>query len=189
MKLTMSKASVCVALLLAHLTYAADETPEAVAEQYMAATKKGDFAACASLMHSRALDDLKKLMLPVLDAAQQADDKSLLRLFDGATDYKSVSELSAKDFFVKFMTGVSKINPAMLATLKDSQMEVIGHVLEKEKTAHVVFRMKVNMDDISVTKTEVVSLEKDNGAWRALLTGNVEGMAQMLQRRFKAGKK
>jgi len=176
---------ICAALLLATASFCADETPEAVSDRYMVATKNGDFSTCAELMHSRALDDLKKLLLPVIEAAQQAEDKSLIRLFDGATDYKTVTELSAKDFFIKFMSGVSKLNPDMLKTLAKSEMETVGHVVEKEKTAHVVFRMKVAVDDISVTKLEVLSLEKDNGAWRALLTANVEGMAQMLQKRFK----
>lgn len=177
------------ALLFVSFVHAADEaTPEAVSDKYMTATKNGDFAACADLMHTRALEDLKKLLLPVIDAAQQAEDKSLIRLFDGATDYKSVTELAPKEFFIKFMAGVSKINPDMMKTLAKAEMEIVGHVIEKEKIAHVICRMKVNVDDVSVTKLEVLSLEQENGAWRALLTANVEGMAQMLQKRFKAKK-
>jgi len=189
MRNVMTSVFIC-ALLLANAAAAADATPspEAVASEYMTAMKNGDYSACASLMHTRALEDLKKILLPVLDAAQQAEDKSLLRLFDGATDYKTVTELAPKDFFIKFMTGVSKMNPDMLKTLAKAEMEPIGHVIEKEKTAHVVFRMTINMDDVKIAKLEVLSLEQDNGAWRALLTANVEGMAQMLQRRFKKQK-
>jgi 2-C-methyl-D-erythritol 4-phosphate cytidylyltransferase len=54
---------------------------------------------------------------------------------------------------------------------------LVGHVLEGNDVAHVVFRMRVAADGVTITKVQAMSLRRLGPTWRVLLSGDFEGLA------------
>ncbi len=113
------------------------------------------------------------MLQPVI---RHPDAGEFRRALFGNRDVETIRALPDTEFFAGFMGAMFSQTPAIGEVLEGAEMKVIGRIMEGE-TAHVVTRLEMSVDDIDVSKIEVMSFERDDGSWRALLTGEVSGIA------------
>ena len=70
----------------------------------------------------------------------------------------------------------NQLEGEMRAILASTEVTVLGHVMEGDSTAHVVYRMKMNFGGQSLDQVQVMPLQRAGGEWRVLLTGSLAGM-------------
>jgi hypothetical protein len=165
------------------------EPQEQVALRQIEATRAAkwdDYTAC---MHPLALAKFKASMTPVADAAVASGTtpaKNILERVFANQDLEKLKGLPPAEFFKTFMQNWAARNPVFVKTMKNSSVEMIGHVMEGRNRAYVVFRKGVEAGGAKVTTIDVVSVEKDGNEWRCLLSDEMENLATSLLRQIKA---
>lgn len=156
------------------------ETPEAVTRQFGAAMRTNDWVGTAQLMHPDALARFRSMFLPIL----RADTTGRLceRLF-ATTSSAEIAALPDAEVFARFFRTLVSGTPELGGMFAGADMVPVGHVLEGDDVAHVVFRMKVAADGVTITKVQAMSLRRSGSTWRVLLSGEFEGLATALARR------
>jgi hypothetical protein len=162
------------------------DSPEAFAVTYMAATQAGDWDKVAGYMHPEALAQFKTMYGEL--AGMVPTGQIFVNLF-GVADSTAFADAEPAALFGSFMKIVTVAMPELADAMAGSSNEVIGGVVE-EKTGitHLVYRMKFEVDGITMTKIEVMPLKKHDGAWRAMLTGDLEGMAAGMKQQIQQGR-
>jgi hypothetical protein len=157
----------------------AASSPEAATIAYIEAMKESRLDAMAGMMHPEALASFRGVLQPVLDVAGKSADGSseVLQMFDGVTSIAQLAKLSDAKFYAAFYAGIISLEPELLDVIKGAETEVLGHVMEGEDTAHVLYRMTIEAGT-TIRKTEVVSLRRTKSGWGILLSAEVEGMAE-----------
>jgi hypothetical protein len=156
------------------------ETPEAVTRQYAAAMRANDWLGTANLMHPEALGRFRRMLLPIL--AADSSGQLCRRLFD-ASSSAELTALPDDELFARFFRTLVNDAPELHAMFTGVDLVPVGHVLEGSDVAHVVFRMRVAADGVTLTKVQAVSLRRAGRTWRVLLSGDIEGLAAALARR------
>lgn len=175
----ISGAALCLmGVLCTTPAYTQEITPETIAARYTAATRSGDWASVAQLMHPEALTQFQKMFAPLV----AADPQKVGTSFFGVSSQKEYDQLPKAEVFKRFMNAMSKQIPGMAIALDTSEVKIIGHVREEPDLAHIVYQMNTQLGDIKVSKTSVMTLKKEGQSWRALLSGNIEGLAAALAR-------
>jgi hypothetical protein len=179
--------ALCAILVLAPLR-AAEVTPEALAEQQLAAMRLGEWSIYAANMHPKALARFQTMMAPILDAAtgrgeDAAAAQQLSTMLFGNASAADLKAMTPTKFFETLMASMSKL-PGMKEAMQSADGTVLGKVMEGDSTAHVVTRMKMAIPGVvDYSKLEVVSFEKDGGQWKGLLSGDMElKLGQLVQR-------
>jgi hypothetical protein len=123
-------------------------TPEALAEQQLAAMRLGEWSAYAANMHPKALERLQKTMMPLVEAAEGGGDAAQVSatLFGGASGAQ-LKAMPPLKFFETLMKSMAKL-PGMSEAMQRAEGTVLGKVMEGDSTAHVVTRMKVNIPGV-----------------------------------------
>lgn len=152
---------------------AAQDTPEAVAQRYYDTFRSGDFAANAALMHPRALEELKTT-LTGMAALPGATENAEFREMFGVSTIDEMRALPAPVLFERVLR--NQLEGEMRAILATTEVTILGHVMEGDTTAHVVYRMRMNFGGQSLDQVQVMPLERADGQWRVLLTGSLAGM-------------
>jgi hypothetical protein len=161
----------------AALGQTAAATPEAATTGYMAAVSRGDWIGAAKRMHPEALQKLKQMIQPIFSVpGSEAGTKAIFGI-SKPVDY---DRMTGEQVFERLMRFMLRQSPELASAMRGAQNTVIGHVTEGTELAHVVYRMTVSVNEISVTQTGVVSLKKSGEEWRVLLTGEMEGLAAAL---------
>ena len=62
------------------------------------------------------------------------------------------------------------------------KIEVLGSIPEGE-VVHVVTRVQIGVGVLAVRQMEVISVKPAGEVWRVMLTGQIEGFAQMVRAR------
>ena len=156
------------------------ETPEAVTRQFAAAMRAGDWVGTAELMHPDALRQFRRMFLPIL--AADSTGRFCQRLF-AASSMAELTGLRDDELFARFFRTLVTSEPEMSGMFAGEELVPIGHVLEGPDVAHVVFRMKIAADGVTMTKVQAMSLRRVGPTWRVLLSGEFEGLAAALARR------
>ena len=172
---TMSRA--LGALLLACFAFApraaAQDTPEAVAQRYYETFRSGDFAANAALMHPEALEELKTTLTGLAALPGATEDLEFREMF-GVSSVEEMRALPAPVLFERVLR--NQLEGEMRAILATTDITILGHVMEGDTTAHVVYRMRMNFGGQSLDQVQVIPLRRADGEWRVLLTGSLAGM-------------
>jgi hypothetical protein len=182
----MKTPSFVLAFTLAATASAADppvttrRPPEAVVGQYLHALQAGRYDEMAELMDPVALLRFRDMLLPVLLEAPSPTPGVLL--LDGVPDRQAAQKLTPSAFLAALFRGLIKQTPAMAEALRSVSGDVVGSVPEGDSTLHLVCRSRVSVDDLSVIKMTVVTVNLVDGQWRIALTGEIQGMAQALRR-------
>jgi hypothetical protein len=170
----------------------ADESspsPEQLVSLYYQKMGEKDMTSLADYMHSGELAKFKKMMLPVFEAGfASGKDPGILKAFTQGDTLKQIQDYSPRKFFSRFLRWVMIIKPGIDEVLKQSTIKPIGHVSEQTtdgEIIHVVFRMTSSMEGMRISKLSVMSLKQDGKAWKLMLTGEIEGIAQALQQQIK----
>jgi hypothetical protein len=158
---------------------AAQATPQAAADRYITEMKSGDWRRTAAMMHPAALAELKSLFAMV--AAADSAGGMLYPLFrvSSATEFDA---LSSSEVFARLMASVTSGNPGLGRAMREMRAEIVGAVPEGQDTAHVVYRMHTTVDGFETSKLDVLSFARAGDRWLALLTGDVQALAQTLTR-------
>jgi hypothetical protein len=156
------------------------DTPESVAASYMAAMRAGDWARCAALMHPDALTQLRRIFTPIVAADESGQ---VLRQIFNVQNNNEFAQLSDAVLFERVMRAVSARSPETSAGFTNATMTIIGSVPESPDMSHVVYRMEIPVEGVTVTTLSVMSLRRHGATWRALLTGNIEGLGAILNQR------
>ena len=168
---TIARALVAVALLAAPRALAAQQTAEQVAERYFAATKAGQWGAAATLMHPRALESFKAMLTEI--ASFDETGEAVAQIF--GVSAAEMQRLSGAQVYERVIGRLMGQQPMMAQVMGNATFRVVGHVPEGD-TAHVVYRLSTKVMGASVSQISVLSLARQGGEWRALLTGDVEAM-------------
>ncbi len=164
-------------------------SPDPVAEKVMVAMTRGDLETMASLMDPAALDEFRSGFIEVFNALEdlpQEDREAAefeFSLFFGA-DLEDLRKLDAPTFFLLFLQNTMALLPDLTKALSGTNVEVVGHVLEREDLAHVIARYEMLIEDVTVTEMTVVSLRRTDGHWRVLPSGNLRGIADAVRQQI-----
>ncbi len=149
------------------------DTPESVAKAYLAAMQAGDWAKCASYMHTEALASMKRNFSSVISSDKTGEAaKSIFGLKSGA-EYNQLSEAV---IFERLMTFITGSVPEMKAVLAASNSSILGKVDEGPDLTHIVFRTKIKLASAEMNEVDMMSFKKQGTTWRALLTSDMEEM-------------
>jgi len=153
------------------------ETPEALALAYMDALRASDWTRVTGLMHPDALREFKEMFAPLVAGG----DPQLAALF-GVADTAAFRATPPDSAFAGFLASV--MGAANLTEmLANAQIQVIGGVQERgTDVTHVLYRMTMDMQGVTATQMDVMPVRQDGGHWRALLSGDIEGIAAMMKR-------
>jgi hypothetical protein len=158
-------------------------TPEAAATAFTMALRSQQYAEAAAIMHPEALARFRAMFLPL--ATHEKGVELRQQLFGAST----VADLNALDdvaLFERFLRSVMTLSPEFQAMMGAAETDMIGHVAEGTNIAHVVYRMRLKAEGIAVTKLDVMSLQLTGGEWKALLNGDIEGMAEAIRRQIES---
>jgi hypothetical protein len=128
-------------------------------------------------MHPTALASMRRVVTAI-----SARDPSgeMLRQFVGVSDSASLAALSDAQVYERFMRAVLGAQPGVLDMLRTAKASVIGHVDEEGGLTHVVYRLEMSPQGITFRKVDVLTLRRDGGEWRAMLTGDIENLVARL---------
>lgn len=148
----------------------AQETPEQVAERYYAAFRTGDVPANAALMHPEALEELKGALVRMAGIPGATDEPEFREMFGVAT-VEELQALPARAIFERVLA--HQMRGEMREIAAGTQVQVLGHVLEGDSLAHVVYRMRMSFGGQSLDRVQLLPLRRADGGWRVLLTGSL----------------
>lgn len=162
------------ALLMAAPGLAAQETPEQVMQRYYDTFRTGDYAANVALMHPEALQSMKETLagLAAMPGAQEAPE--FAQMF-GVSTTEEFNQLAPAALFERILRTQLE-QPEMREILSNAQVNVLGHVMEGDSLAHVVYRMRMGVGEMTVDQVQVAPVKRADGEWRVLLTGSFAGM-------------
>ncbi|MAE29951.1 MAG: hypothetical protein CMJ87_13365 [Planctomycetes bacterium] len=154
-----------------------DPAPEAAFDAYMATMQANDWDAAATLMHPDALAELHETFIAL---ARKDGAGEVARLFFDVQSAEEVAALTPAQGFVRLMAGLMALKPGMGQAFRDSTAQVIGTVPEGD-VVHVLYRLEMNTSGRPISKLAVSPFRLHDGEWRALLTGELEGLIQALK--------
>ena len=153
---------------------AVTSTPESITEGFNESFNALDFDRTAGLMHPRALQEIKDLLVEMA-----ALDSTTAFLFTGGNS--APSSMSPADAFAAFMTATVGMQRGVREALSATVVTPLGHVVEADTLAHVVTRTRVSMMNVEITKMGVVTVQQHDGEWKALLSGDLSNVIQALR--------
>lgn len=151
------------------------ERAREAARLYFEDLRNNDMQSLSKRIHAEELEKFKSMFLPLLGKGDQVDKNSEFykaMVKDG--EWETLSTLSAEEFFVRFMSFLYS-RPVIGETFKNSEITILGEAAEDD-IIHVVYRMRTKMKGVMVKKIAVISIGKDRGAWKVMLTGELENL-------------
>jgi hypothetical protein len=153
---------------------AAQETPEQVVSRYFDTFRAGDYAGNVALTHPEALEAMRETMAGLV--ALSGTENPQFREMFGVSGMEEFNRLTSAQLFERLLRWQLE-KPEMREVLSGTRTTVLGHVMEGDSTAHVVYRMRMSIREMDVDQVQVASVKRAaNGQWRVLLTGNFAGM-------------
>lgn len=149
------------------------ETPESVVKGYFAAMQSGDWAKCASFMHTDALASMKRTFGSIISADKSGEAAKALFGLKSDEEYSRLSEAAVFERLMNFITGSV---PEMKMALAASSSAILGRVDENPELVHVVYRTQIKLAGVEASEVDLISLKKQGERWRALLTSDMEEM-------------
>ena len=163
---------------------AAAQTPEQVAERYLATMKAKDWAANAALVHPAELDSIKAAFV---DVARSDTSTAGLRAIFQVGSAAELQALPPVQVYARFVGATVGGQAEMQQFLASASFKVLGHVDEGDST-YVVYRVSGSAAAGVVSQVTVMSLRRDGAGWKTRLTdelrATITGLhAQAAQRR------
>ena len=177
MRLPLLALALLAAPAAAQRTYPAS-TPEELILSMGEATRAGDWDGMAGLMHPSALAEVRELFMPLLASPATAE---MLPMLFGMETAEEVANLTDAQLFAALMQRVLAGEEVTAELLKSATVEIVGTVREGADTVHVLSRIRMTYGKGSFAGLEVGSALRDGAVWRGLLSGEIAGLAAMLQ--------
>jgi hypothetical protein len=165
---------------------AADAIPEDLVEWYLMAMAARDVSAVAARTHRGEIAKLKGMVLPGLRAeAESGKGSAALRAFLQGDPVGQADAYPPETFYAQFLQCLAIANPDLTRAMKGGTITPLGRVGETTPdgdVAHVLYRMVLHADDVVITKLSVMSFAREDGVWKAMLSGEVQGLADAIGR-------
>lgn len=160
------------ATLLAALpcSVAAQETPEQVADRYLATMKAKDWAANAALVHPAELDSIKAAFV---DVARSDTSTAGLRALFNVASARELEALTPAQVYERFVASTVGSQAEMTQFLSTAVFKVLGHVSEGD-SVYVVYRVRATGAGGPVSQVTVMSLRRDGSGWKTRLTDELQ---------------
>ena len=145
------------AVLVSPAALSAQQTPEEVAQAYFAHLRAGEMDRVAALMHPRALESFRDLMVRLMEG-EELHDSPLAGREDLAT-------MPADSFYVALMS-ISGEEEEFRDLLHTLEVQPLGHVAQGDSLAHVVYAARMSFMSQEAQQTTLLTLRRHGGAWR-----------------------
>ena len=165
-------------VILLIISFNAAGTPEDVARQYFDLLAAKKYAEVVALYDDAEMARFKGMFHEIIVFAEGSGPEMIEGLAPllGARSAEELKEKDPKVFFAGFLTNVM----GQLGEVKFDKLEVLGHVPEGDMV-HVITRTSVGVQELKMTQMEVMSMRKQDGVWKIMLSGEFEGIAQTLK--------
>ena len=171
----------CGALPLSAAELKPDMTPQQVATESFARMRAGDWPGAAATFDPAALRQFRGMLGATDDAGKLAP---MLQMLLGVDDAAALAKLDDTAFFAGFLKTMMGRTQGMVS-LGDQQ--ILGAVPEGDRQVHLVTRNTAEAMGIKMTRMEVVSLNRTAQGWRLALSGQMEGMAEVMRKMSETG--
>lgn len=169
-------ASAALIILACSGAAAQTESPEEVSRRYFEAMEKSDWKANAALMHPDELARFRAVFMPLMDSPKGAEGAQELFGLNSTAEFAKLSDQEVFEKFLVTVMGRSDMSE-LLSTMRST---VIGSVMEGKDTAHVLYRMRMDVFGTEVVEIEVSTLKRYGDTWRLALDKDTEGMAESI---------
>ncbi|HEU4642497.1 MAG TPA: hypothetical protein VFS44_08590 [Gemmatimonadaceae bacterium] len=156
---------------------AAATTPEAFAQRYIATLTSGDYAANAKLMHPAALASIRRFVTVL--GEKDPSGSALKQLLD-VPDTSAVRTLTDEQLYERFLRRTMGAQAELAAAMRSAKVDVLGHVDEGTDMTHVLYRLRLEIDGVEMRKVDVLTLKRDRGEWRAMLSADIDNLVARL---------
>ena len=177
MRNTMINVLAWMLLSMAAAGVHAATTPEQLTREYMAALKAEGLKASPRFIHPDELARFKDMIMPVMLADLGKPKPEFVPNVFGPVTADQLKAMPGADF----LSGLLKVVGDQLAGVKFESVDVLGAVREGE-VAHVVARLKLQVDEVRLSQMDVISAKPYKGEWKLMLSGELEGLAAALSK-------
>lgn len=178
----MRIALVVLTTLVSFAAGAQRPSPEDVAREHFAALQAKGMRAVVDYMHPDALAEFKAMLIPVFEAEAEAGQRGLRSIaFDATITIEEIRALAPDAFMNGFLNFVLARTEDV--SLSFDQIEIVGVVPEGEQR-HVLARITIGANELSITQFEVLTFVPFENTWRMKLTGELQGLASALRQQL-----
>jgi hypothetical protein len=150
-------------------------TARAVAERVLSSLARKDADGFTRDVHPEALAAFRANVVRILEESATPDQRAQgLKFFGGARSLDELKKMPAERVFAAYMRGVFGRMGASTVRVTNS---IIGEVPEGASMAHIVYRAHAASQKESASNVTVLSLRRSPGGWKALLDGDLQGLA------------
>jgi hypothetical protein len=178
----LSTSPINAQLVTKELTF---DSAEEFAEVYFEVFTGGDWQKCAELTHPEAQTDFREHFMPIITMAEESGALPQLGPVIGISSLEDAKFMSDTDFLGRIMGNIMN-NMGAGQMLAQATSDVLGAVTEGDTLAHVVYRMINTVSGTEFEKVDLLSLKKSEGHWRAMLSGDIEGIGQRLMQMMRS---
>lgn len=147
----------------------------AVAERVLGALTRKDAIAFAAEVHPEAVAAFRSNVIRILEQAATPEQRAqALRFFGGARSVDDLRKMPSDQVFIAYMRGVFDRMSAA-GSLQITNV-ILGEVAEGPNLVHVVYRARATSGSESVENVTVLTLRRSPGGWKALLSGDLQGL-------------
>lgn len=144
-------------------------SPESFAREYVAAVRKGDWAALGRYFHPDALAEFRKATKVLMESTDPRAREARVVL-SGSESGAALRDMSDEVFFATFASQVLSQLPKDARDLLFKPMgEVLGAVPDGAEVVHVVYRTRVPVLGTFVDTTDVMTTKRTATGWGVLL--------------------
>jgi len=150
--------------------------PEAAAQAWFDASQQQDWKRAAAVVDLNALVTFRNDMLPMLMSAKKGKSRDDVLAMFQVKSLSELSQLEPRTFFARLMQSSAEQHPDVADAMKQATVVFVGSVEESPDLTHLVYRFKTQMDSLTSSSVQVISVRRTAGRWYVLLTGEMKGM-------------
>lgn len=155
---------------------------EALARAYFEVVKTEGMASVSRFIHPDALEDFKEMALPIYEAEEATGNDQLRAMtFGSEATLADIRAAAPESFYDAFMNIIAAQTEG--SQINFDKLEILGVVQEGEQR-HVLTRISVRVDPVTLTQFEVLSYIPFEDSWKLKLNSEVEGLAAALASRL-----
>ncbi len=159
--------------------------PELIARQYINAMKNFDWGSIAKIMNP---EDLHKFSSAIKSMIADADSLELKyswgSFIEDVGGRDALLQLDSVELYTSFLKSSTSgpDSKSAVEMMRESKTTILGHVVEGDDLAHVVYRIELTFMGEVKTKLEIMTLIKHDSQWRVQLIGNPEDLVKSMKK-------
>ena len=151
-------------------------TPDSSAALFLRSVRAIRWSAAAQFLDPETLDRFRTTVTMISDADTTGDVRSYLVGVDSA----GLAVLEAATVFDRAIGVMIEGMPGLMHSIYDRDDEVLGHVLEGDSHAHVVYRTAARISG-AVPEVKVMQMRRGAAGWRVAWSDELEVLEAALR--------